>query len=110
MRLIEVVESGASRREAAESLDVSASSAVRWTQRWRATGSVVAKPSGGRLSPLEKHAQWLLTLVADEPDLTLDEIVIAMRKRRVAGSRSAVWRFFNRRKVTFKKSLRAAFA
>jgi transposase len=47
--------------------------------------------------------QWLLALVADKPDLTLDEIVIAMRKRRIAGSRSAVWRFFNRRKITFKK-------
>ena len=30
VRLIEAVESGASRREAAESLDVSASSGVRW--------------------------------------------------------------------------------
>ena len=103
VRLIEAVEAGASRREAAESLVVSASSAVRWMQRWCATGSVAAKPSGGRSSPLEEHAQWLLALVADKPDLTLDEIVIAMRKRRIAGSRSAVWRFFNRRKITFKK-------
>ena len=30
VRLIEAVESGVSRREAAESLDVSASSGVRW--------------------------------------------------------------------------------
>jgi len=103
VRLIEAVECGASRREAAESLDVSASSGVRWMQRWCTTGSVAAKPSGGRSSPLEERAQWLLALVADKPDLTLDEIVIAMRKRGIAGSRSAVWRFFNRRKITFKK-------
>ena len=84
VRLIEAVRSGASRREAAESLDVSASSGVRWMQRWCTTGGVAAKPSGGRSSPLEKHAPWLLALVADKPDLTLDEIVIAMRKRRIA--------------------------
>jgi len=29
------LEAGASRREAAEQLEISASSAVRWLQRWR---------------------------------------------------------------------------
>jgi transposase len=96
VRLIEAIEAGASRREAAESLVVSASSAVRWMQRWCATGSVAAKPTGGSASPLEEHADWLLALVADKPDSTLDEIVIAMRKRRIAGSRSAVWRVTRR--------------
>jgi transposase len=41
--------------------------------------------------------------------LTLDEIVAAMRQHGIAGSRSAVWRFFERHKITFKKkSVRAA--
>jgi transposase len=35
--------------------------------------------------------------------LTLDEIVAAMRKRRTAGSRRAVWRFFKRHNISFKK-------
>jgi hypothetical protein len=48
-------------------------------------------------------AQREHTLVADQPDLTLDEVVSAMHKRGIAGSRSAVWRFFQRHKVTFKK-------
>jgi hypothetical protein len=39
---------------------------------------------------------------AEQPDLTLDEIVAAMRKRRIPGSR-AVWRFFARHDLTFKK-------
>ena len=47
-------------------------------------------------------------LIAGQPDLTLDEIVAAMRKRRIAGSRSAVWRFFERHSISFKKSLQAA--
>jgi transposase len=91
-RVVEAVESGASRREAAEWFDVSPSSAIKWMQRRRETGSIAAKPSGGSISPLERHADFLLALVAGQPDLTLDEIVAAMRKRRISGSRSAVWR------------------
>ena len=55
--------------------------------------------------PLEAHADFLLVLIADQPDLTLDEIVAAMRKRRIAGSRSAVWRFFERHSISFKKTI-----
>jgi hypothetical protein len=43
--------------------------------------------------------------------MTLDEIVAAMRKRRIADSRSAVWRLFDRRAISFKKnSVRGARA
>jgi transposase len=93
-RVIEDVETGASRREAAERYGISPSAVVIWVQRFEETGSVAAKPSGGSISPLEQHAEFLLGLIANQPDLTLDEIVAAMRKRRIAGSRSAVWRFF----------------
>ena len=103
-RVIEEVENGASRREAAERYGLSPSVVVIWVQRFEETGSVAAKPSGGSTSPLEKHAEFLLALIADKPDLTLDEIVVAMRKRRIAGSRSAVWRFFARRNISFKKN------
>jgi transposase len=102
-RVIEAVEAGASRREAAENFELSASSAVKWLQRWRDTGSARAKPSGGSTSPLEEHAKQLLALVAKQPDLTLEEIVAAMHKRRIPGSRTAVWRFFERHNVTVKK-------
>jgi transposase len=73
-------------------------------QRFEETGSVAAKASGGSISPLEKHADFLLALIAEQPDLTLDEIVAAMRRRRIASSRSAVWRFFARRNISFKKN------
>jgi transposase len=102
-RVIEAVVAGASRREAAESFSLSASSAVRWLQRWHDTGNARAKLSGGSTSPLEGHVEWLLALVAEQPDLTLDEIVVAMRKQRIPGSRTAVWRFFERHNVTVKK-------
>lgn len=102
-RLVECVEAGASRHEAAERFEVSVSSAVRWMQRFVRFGNVAAKPSGGSTSPLEAHAAWLLELVAKHPDLTLDEIVVAMRQHGIAGSRSAVWRFFDRHGISFKK-------
>jgi hypothetical protein len=44
-------------------------------ERWQTTGNVAAKPGTGYChSPLEQHEQWLLDLVAAEPDPTLDEI------------------------------------
>ena len=102
-RVVGAIEAGASRREAAEWFEVSPSSAIRWMQRRQATGSIAAKPSGGSISPLEVHADFLLSMIAGRADLTLDEIVVAMRKRRIAGSRSAVWRFFQRHKISVKK-------
>jgi len=106
-RVIDRVESGASRREAAEHYEVSPSTAVIWVKCFLDTGRVAAKPRGGSTSPLEKHADFLLALIEAEPDLTLDEVVCAMRKQKIRGSRTAVWRFFQRHKITFKKSLYA---
>ena len=104
IRVIEDVTTGASRREAAEHYGISPSVVVIWAQRFAQTGSVAAKPSGGSISPLEKHVKFLLALIAEQPDMTLDEIVAVMRKRKIAGSRAAVWRFFSRRNISFKKN------
>ena len=104
-RVIGRVESGASRREAAEHYEVSPSTAVIWVKCFRETGQCAAKPRGGSTSPLEKRADFLLALIEVEPDLTLDEVVCAMRKHKVPGSRTAVWRFFQRHKIAFKKKL-----
>src|SRR6476659_4338984 len=57
----------------------------------------------GQHLALEARAAFLFTLIARQPDLTLDEIVAAMHKRRIAGSRSAVWRFLQRHKISVKK-------
>jgi transposase len=102
-RVIAGVESGASRREAAEQFEISPSAAVKWVKCFRDTGCCAAKPRGGSTSPLEQYADRLLTLVSKQPDLTLDEVVSAMHKHGIPGSRSAVWRFFKRHKITFKK-------
>jgi|SRR5450759_1493898 len=102
-RVIEAVEVGASRREAAERFDVSVSSAIRWLQSWEKEGICAPKPRGGSQSALEAYAEEILALVDEQPDWTLDELIVAMRKRRISGSRSALWRFFERHDITFKK-------
>ena len=81
-RVIASVESGSSRREAAEEFDVSPSSAIKWVATYRTTGSWAAKPRGGSTSPLEKHANFLLTLIERQSDLTLDEVVLCAAKAR----------------------------
>ena len=61
-------------------------------------------PSGGSTSPLEsKHSRQILALVSEVSDLTLNEIVSALHKRRIPGSRSALSRFFARHGITIKK-------
>jgi transposase len=102
-RVIEAVEEGASRREAAERFDVSPSSAVKWLQWWRREGRRAPKPRGGSSSPLEDHAGEILRLVRERPDGTLDELIAVMRKRRIGGSRSALCRFLERHGISFKK-------
>ena len=101
--MIAEVESGASRRQAAEEFEVSASTAIIWAKCFRETGRCTAKSRGGSISALEKHADFLLGLIETQSDLTLDEVVLAMRKHKIPGGRTAVWRFFQRHKITFKK-------
>ena len=105
-RVVGMVEAGESRREAARLLDIGASTAIRWIERWTSTGSVAAKPGTGHCrSPLETHKQWLLDLTAAEPDLTLDEIRVRLaREMKLKAGRSSVGRFYERHGITFKKN------
>jgi transposase len=105
-RVIRAVESGCSRRAAAKQFAVSASTAIKWVQRFQATGSYVEKSGRGHSrSPLDVHAEWLLSLVADQPHLTLEEIRARLREERLIGvGIGSVWRFFHRHGVSFNRS------
>ena len=104
-RVIEAVEAGASRREAAESFQVSPSTAIKWLKRWEKTGSKEAKPTGGSTSPLDEQADLVLEFIEHQSDLTLTEMAKALGRRRIATSRSSLWRFLERHGITFKKNL-----
>ena len=104
-RVIAAIEGGMSRRAAGRLFRIGESSAIKWCARWRATGSFAEKP-GGMInpSPLDFHATWLLTLVENEPDLTLDEIRLRLlEERQMRTGGASVWRFFNRHGISFKK-------
>jgi transposase len=105
-RVIGAIAAGGSRRAVARVFRVSASSAVRWAQRVKDSGSFAAKPTGGdvRSRKIETHKDWLLALVDAEPDLTLEEIrgrLLAAKSFKA--SVSVVWRFFRRHGISFKK-------
>jgi transposase len=102
-RVIEAVASGVSRHEAAELFGIAVSTAVKWWQHWRETGSMAPKPRGGSTSRLEEHRTSILGLVKEQPDSTFEELLAALRRRRIRTSRSALWRFFERHNITFKK-------
>ena len=82
-RVIEEVAMGASRREAADRFGISASSSVKWLQRWHEDRSAAPKPRGGSVSPLDEFAAEILALIAEQPDLTLVETVAKLRRRRI---------------------------
>ena len=97
VRVIRVVEGGAAARAAARQFVIGDATAIRWAKRWRETGSFEAKSNKGRSrSPLKKHEEWLLGLVRQEPDLTLEEIqrrLLDERQGRHAAKISVIWDF-----------------
>lgn len=106
IRVIRAVEAGASRRQAAERFGVSVASAVRGVREWRATGQTAPRPRGGdrRSGRIEAQADFLLAKVDEAPDTTLSELREALRDDRgLVVAISTLWRFFERRRVTFKR-------
>src|SRR3954468_10189504 len=78
-RVIGFMALGNSARAAAARFDVSVSSATRWAQRWRAEGQARPRALGGdRRSRLSEHRARVLQLIAQQPDLTLQEIRSAL--------------------------------
>src|SRR3974390_3581973 len=88
VRVIEMVQAGASRREAAEEFSVADSTAVKWLQRWEESGSAEAKPRGGSVSPLEAHATFILEGGQAQPDATFVELLVVLKKWGIRTSRS----------------------
>src|SRR2546423_9411242 len=99
-RVIDMVESGASRHEAAEHFGVSVSSVVKWMQRWNESRSAAPKPRGGSVSPLERQAERVEAAIADQPDLTLEEAPPELPRYRIRTIRSSLLRVFHRHDFT----------
>ena len=105
-RVIEAIDQGLSRRQAAKRFGVSPASAVRWQAQKQASGDIAPKRQGGdrKSARIEAEAEFILGEVDKAPDVTLAELKAKMQERKVGVSIGALWRFFDRRGVTFKKN------
>tara|TARA_E500000318_G_scaffold77926_1_gene72776 strand:- start:1618 stop:1998 length:381 start_codon:yes stop_codon:yes gene_type:complete len=106
-RLVCAVEGGMTRRSAAKRFGVSASTAIRWVDQWFQQGHLDPGRQGGdtRSHRMEAHADEVLALIDETPDITLAEIAEHLEK--VHGLRvaqSTVWRLLDRHGQTFKKN------
>ena len=103
-RVVASVSGGRSCRATAKIVSVSVATAVRWSQRFRTTGSAAALAMGGRRPHrLASRRDWLLARIAEKPDLTLRAIMAELAADGVKVSYGAVWAFFAREGITFKK-------
>ena len=104
-RVVAAVDSGLSRRKAADRFGVSISSAIRWTSLRRRTGDVRPKRQGGdkRSARIEAHAPLILDLVEAQRDMTLVALRARLAEQGIAVAVSPLWRFFDRHQITLKK-------
>src|SRR3954471_3160449 len=93
-RVVAAVASGCPCRSTAALFSVSVASVVKWSQRWRATGSVAAKPMGGRKLILLSEREWLLARLVESPDVTLRGLQAELAARGVIVSHNAIWKLF----------------
>ena len=103
-RVVGSVTSGRSCRATAALFGVSVASVVKWSQRFRATGSAAAKRMGGhRPRVLSAEREWLLARIAEKPDLTLRGLLAELAARGVVVGYGTLCAFFHREAISFKK-------
>src|SRR5205085_158145 len=103
-RVVTSVAGGRTCRATAALFGVSVSSVVKWSQRFRATGSAAAYWMGGhRPRVLAGQREWILARLAEKPDLTLRALVTELVGRGVPASYGAVWRLLKAEGITIKK-------
>src|SRR5262249_54939788 len=84
---------------------VNVASIVKWSQRFRSTGSAAAFKVGGRRPfALAGERDWPLARITAEPDLTLRAIAAELAERSIRVSYFAVWHFSSTRGSVSKKT------
>lgn len=103
-RVVAAVQSGQPCCSVAARFGVGVASVVKWSQRFRATGSPAAKPMGGhRPFALAGEHDWLLARMSEQPDITTRALAAKLAERDIKVSHVAVWTFLKRERLTFKK-------
>jgi transposase len=93
-RVVAAIEGGVSTRQAAVQFSIGIATAGTWARLKRATGDVrPAKQGKPKGAVLDAHADFILGVLAEAPDTTLDEMVERLREERaVTVVRTAVWK------------------
>src|ERR1700729_1492131 len=103
-RVVGAVAAGQTCRSVAKTFMVSVASVVKWSQRQRVVGSPAALKMGGRRPYLvAREREWVLTRIAEKPDLTLRALLKELADRGLVVSYYALWHFLQHEGVTFKK-------
>jgi transposase len=111
VRMIAAVEVGLSRHAAAERFGIGVATAVRWLRAWHEAGATAAKPRGGdrHTARIEAFGAMILAELDRQVDITLVELAELLEREH--GQRfapSTIWRFLDRRGLTFKKTAHAS--
>ncbi len=104
-RVAKAVSSGRTCREVASLFGVSVASVVKWSQRYRATGSAASHAMGGhRKCRLEPYRGLVLDRLRAVPDLTIKALVAELAAQGIVTSPVSVWRLVRSVGMRFKKN------
>src|SRR2546430_9568245 len=103
-RVVGAVSAGQSCRAVAVTFKVSVASVVKWSQRFRATGSAAAHKVGGRRPyALAGERACLLGRLTEKPDISLPALAAELPERAIKGSSFAACHFFGHEGISSKK-------
>jgi len=104
-RVILAISEGLSTRKAAARFGISVATSGEWYRRYRDLDETTARKRGQPLgSKLDTHEAFILGLVEQAPDISLDEIAERLlAERLVSAVPSTVCEFFKKRDITYKK-------
>lgn len=104
-RVVDAVQAGESCRSVASRFGVAVSSVVKWSQRYRSTGSVApGKVGGHRKWVLEPHRAFIVERINQTPHLSLHKLKAELAAHGVKVSHDAIWRFLRHEGLRFKKN------
>jgi len=104
-RAVARVMAGETVRSVADVLQVSVASVVKWSQRFRQTGSAAPSRMGGCRRPLilQPQRDWLVARTAGGQAFTLRGLQAELAERGTAVDYRTVWRFVHAEGLSFKK-------
>lgn len=104
-RVVAAIEAGESCRSVAARFGIAVSSAVKWSQRYRSSGSVAPGKMGGhRKRILEPHRAFIVERINQTPHVSLHGLKEELAARGVKVSHDTVWQFLRREGLRFKKN------